>query len=194
MPELDEKFGPERVSDDDLMRMYRRGDADAFDVLFDRHYQQVYSVARTILGDRSGAEDVLQDAFLTVATEARKYEPRGRFRAWIMRIVRNRCLNRLAAERARRAVTGGGLEIIEPPARDPPPDELVQTDEQVAIVRAGIADLPERQREAMALYAFGQMHYREIAEVLDAPINTVKTLIHRARASLARSLESLNRE
>jgi RNA polymerase sigma-70 factor (ECF subfamily) len=70
----------------------------------------------------------------------------------------------------------------------------VQSDEQVAIIRAGIAELPDAQREAMALYAFGEMHYREIADVLDAPINTVKTLIHRARASLARSLESLNEE
>jgi len=185
----------ERLTDDDLLLMYRNGDVDAFDALFDRHHAAVYSFARTMLGDSLGPEEMLQEAFLTVARQAKKYEPRGRFRPWLMRIVRNRCLNRLAAVKARREMlAGSGMTLIEPASREPGPGEKAREDEQAATVRAAIAELPERQREAIALQVYSRMSYREIAKVLEMPINTVKTLIHRAKASLAQSLGSLNEE
>ena len=178
------------VDDDDLLRMYRDGDADAFDTLFDRYRAPVYNFARVMLGEADGAEDMLQEAFLTVARTARTYEPRGRFRAWLMRIVRNLCLNRIQAERVRRRVVAqSGLDIVQPASREPSPPERLERDERMDRVRRLIGELPERQREALVLYAFERMSYREIAEALDAPMGTVKTLIHRARAALARALE-----
>lgn len=188
---VDKNSRMENLSDDDLVRMYRDGDAEAFDALFDRHYASVYNFARAMLGNRGGPEEVLQETFLAVARTARKYAPRGRFRPWLMRIVRNRCLNRLESQRVRRAILGGGgLEFVEPASNEPSPAQNVETDEQSQIVRSAVGELPDRQREAIALYAFERMSYREIAEVLEVPINTVKTLIHRARASLAQKLES----
>jgi len=185
----------ESVSDDDLMRMYCNGDADAFDTLFDRHYASVYNFARTMLGEAAGPEEVLQETFLAVARSARQYSPRGRFRSWLMRIVRNRCLNRIEAERLRRAaMADSGLDLAEPIAEQQSPAARIESDEQTVIIRAAIANLPERQREAISLYAFEQMSYREIGEVLNMPVNTVKTLIYRARAHLAQALEEPNRE
>ncbi len=178
------------ITDDELIRMYRNGDAEAFDTLFDRYHASVYHFARTMLGDSEGPEEVLQETFLAVARTADRYTPRDRFRAWLMRIVRNRCLNRIESRRVRRAVLAeGGWGMVEPASEGPAPSGQVETDEQTAIVRAAIAGLPDRQREAIALYAFEQMTYREIAEILEIPINTVKTLIHRARATLAKALE-----
>ena len=185
----------EPVTDDDLILMYRQGDADAFDTLFDRHHGSVYNFARAMLGPGGGAEDVLQETFLSVARTAGRYAPRGRFRAWLMRIVRNRCLNRIDSRRRRRAVLAeSGLDVVEPACDEPTPPRRAEADERTAIVRAAVAELPDRQREAISLYAFEQMTYREIAEVLNMPINTVKTLIHRARANLARALEPLLEE
>ena len=183
------------LSDDDLLIMYRDGDADAFDTLFDRHRVSVCSFARAMLREDGGAEDVLQETFLAVARTARTYAPRGRFRVWLMRIVRNRCLNRLQAERVRgAAITELALDIVDVPSGAPSPERHTVANESMAIVLAAIPTLPERQREALALYAFEQMSYRGIAEVLDAPINTVKTLIHRARAALAQALERASGE
>jgi len=185
----------EPLSDDDLVRMYRQGDAEAFDTLFDRHYGSVYGFARTMLREPAAAEEVLQETFLSVARTASRYTPRGRFRSWLMRIVRNRCLNRIEARRRRRAALAvSGPDVADLPAREPAPVRRAQSHEQQALIRAAVADLPDRQREAIALYAFEQMSYREIAEVLQMPINTVKTLIHRARANLARALEPLTQE
>jgi len=181
------------ASDDDLIRRYRDGDARAFDVLFDRHHAAVYHFAATMLGEGPAAEDVLQESFLAVARAAREYEPRGRMRAWLMRIVRNRCLNRIEQDRRRREVTGQ-VDAADAVAGDPAPDAGLAADEAAAIVRSAIDELPERQREAITLYAFERMTYREIASVLEMPINTVKTLIHRARASLAAALGPGQRE
>ena len=188
----------EDITDDDLMLMCRNGDANAFDVLFDRHYVGVFIFARIMLGSTHQADEILQETFLAVARATGRYAARGRFRSWLMRIVRNRCLNRIESERARREALGkrhgGSLDVVEAVCDQPGPAQIVQSDEQRAVIVAAVAELPDRQREAIALYAFEQMRYRQIAEVLDMPINTVKTLIHRARANLARALAPYQRE
>lgn len=184
-------FRMEQISDDDLIRLYCDGDAEAFDTLFDRHYVSVYNFARMMLGDSSGADEVLQDAFLALAQNVKHYTPRGRFRPWMMRIVRNLCLNRIQAERIQRVTLGRSeIGLVNPASGSPGPAETLDADEQRTIIRAAIAELPDNQREAIALYAFEQMSYREIADVMNSPINTIKTLIHRARVSLAQKLES----
>ncbi len=183
------------LTDDDLVRMYREGDADAFDALFGRHHRSAYAFAWTMLRRREAAEEVLQEAFVAVARTARDYVPKGRFRPWFMRIVRNMCLNRLTAERRRnQAFAEGGLEPALVEAADPGPLEQLASDERMGALQGLVGALPERQREAIALYAFEQMSYREVAEVMEAPLNTVKTLIHRARAALARGMERYDGE
>jgi RNA polymerase sigma-70 factor (ECF subfamily) len=183
------------ITDDDLVRLYCDGDSEAFEVLFDRHHAAVYNLARLMLGDAGWAEEVLQETFLAVAEGLKHYTAAGRFRPWLMRIVRNRCLNRLEAERRRRAaLAAAGLTSADPPDRSAGPAEQSGMNEEVETIRAAIADLPDRQREAIALYALHEMTYREIAEVTGAPINTIKTLIRRARAALAERLTSLRRE
>ena len=130
------------VSDDDLMRLYLDGDEAAFHVLYDRHRTGVYRFARLMLNDAGKAEDVLQETFLAVARAAGRYVPRGQFRAWLMRIARNRCLNWLEAERARRAfVQDGGLEFLgsrEPASGDCSPAEQVDAADRMARVRKAI--------------------------------------------------------
>jgi RNA polymerase sigma-70 factor (ECF subfamily) len=177
------------LTDDDLMRLYGEGDVEAFDTLFDRHYLAVCNFAHAMLGDSGEAEEVLQETFLAVAQAGKTYNPHGVFRAWLMRIVRNRCLNRLDARRARDALLqAGGWQANEPRSADPTPAARVERRERGEVIRSAVAALPDRQREAIAMYAFQQMSYQEIAMVMEIPLNTVKTLIHRARAELARRL------
>lgn len=169
------------------MALYCDGDADAFDALFARYHAAVYNFARYMLGAADGAEEVMQDTFVAVARAAGRYEPRGRFRPWLMRIARNQCLNRLQGRQRRAADSLADHPGIA--SQEPGPGQRAEAAERVEHLRAAIAGLPERQREAIVLYAFEQMSYAEIAEALQAPINTVKTLIHRARAALARRFE-----
>ena len=185
----------DELTDDDLVRMYRDGDADAFDVLFDRHHVAVYNLARTMLDGVHHADDVLQETFLRVARAARTYSPQGRFRPWLMRIARNLCINRLKRERAQRAALAeAGFRRADGEADGPGPAELAERADQAERLRRLIADLPERQREALALYAFEGASYREVGRTMDVPLGTVKTLIHRARASLAGAYEENTEE
>jgi len=184
----------QELTDDDLMIMFREGDADAFDVLFDRHHASVYNFARIMLRDADRAQDVLQETFLAVVGAAARYRPQKRFRSWLLRMCRNRCLNVLAAERTRRlAVSENGFELIVMSGARRSAREEVDARERVALVRRAIEDLPERQREAITLFAFEGMRYRDISDVLDLPVNTVKTMIHRSRAALAQAVEKAQR-
>jgi RNA polymerase sigma-70 factor (ECF subfamily) len=180
-------------SDDELMSRYRDdADAQAFETLFQRHAPSIFNLARTLLScDAGTAEEVLQETFLSVARSAQSYEPRGYFRTWLFRIARNRCLNRIESRRALRAVDDRSLDVADSVAsRQPTPPQRAESAEQLAVLQRAIVRLPNRQREAIALFAFEGMTYADIAHVLDVPTNTVKTLIHRARATLAQALGS----
>ncbi len=177
------------INDDSLMLIYREGDADAFDVLFDRHYRAVYNFAWTLLHDAHQAMDVLQEVFLVVTRKTADYQAQGHFKTWLLRICRNRCLNIIETNTLRRKIAEeSGFEIMRPRPFSFAADETAERDEKLALARAEMEKLPERQREAIALFAFENMKYREIAAVMELPENTVKTLIYRARKTLAAAL------
>ncbi len=182
----------EDVSDEELFLMHREGDPDAFEVLFARHHRSVYAFACFMLGREDGAADVMQETFLAMARAAQRYEPRGRFRPWMMRIARNFCLNRLRAARSRReAMPAIGTDPADAASGAPGPAEKMEWKERSAGLARAIRTLPEGQREAILLRAFEEMSYQEISQALDAPLNTVKTWIHRARCTLAERLKEL---
>ena len=108
------------LTDDDLVRLYRDGDADAFDALFDRYHVPVFNFARMMLGSADGADVVMQETFLAVVRSAASYRGRGLFRAWVMRIARNQCLNRMRAEQTRRRILAeGGVGQRNPKEHEP---------------------------------------------------------------------------
>jgi RNA polymerase sigma-70 factor (ECF subfamily) len=178
------------LSDDDLMALYCDGTPEAFDLLFGRWATPVYNFARMLTGDDGQAEDILQETFLSVVQAAHRYQPRGRFSCWLMRIVRNKCLNRIESERLRRETTVAlRSNSSDPVSPEPEPVEHLEIDEGMDSLRAAISRLPARQREAIVLYGMEQMSYEKIALTLEVPVNTVKTLIHRARATLAQTVD-----
>jgi len=183
------------LSDDELMLLCRDGTPEAFDMLFERYNRSVYGFARSMLGASGDAAEVLQDTFLAALAAAHCYTSQGKFKAWLMQIARNRCLNRLQARRAREAIMRGtGFRLVETVAADPDPAECAAADDREQVVRQAVSQLPDRQREAIALYAFEQMSYQDIAAVMEAPVNTVKTLIRRARIALAQALADVRQE
>lgn len=180
---LGEVARTDAMTDDQLMLEFRAGDDGAFDALFGRYHTSVYRFARAMLADGAAAEEVLQESFLAVARSAGSYQVRGTFRAWLMRIVRNRCLNHRQAMKSR--ICGQESAQADRVAEDQPGPLLVlEQQEELDHVRKAIAFLPPQQREALLLHVMEQMPYAEVAAAMEIPVNTVKTLIHRARANL----------
>ena len=93
------------ASDDELMAQFAQGRGESFAILFHRHYACAWRYARAILGESGLSEETLQEAFLSLAHSAQRYEAQGQFRPYLLRIVRNLCFNRLASAASRRNPT-----------------------------------------------------------------------------------------
>ncbi len=158
------------------MPLLAERDADAFEVFYDRHGGAAYSLAYRIVGDRNGAEDVVQEAFLSIWRSGARYDrARGSVRAWTLGIVRNRAIDAL------RRLSGHApkLDFDDEAALEqrPSPDrteELVVRNESAQEVRGALRDLPDEQSKVIQLAYFGGFSHSEIAAMLGMPLGTVK--------------------
>ena len=163
------------LADEDVMDRVRRGDAQAFEVIYERHSGAAFSLAYRMMGTRSGAEDVTQDAFLSMWRSGARYDSgRGSVRTWVLGIVHHRAidaLRRATVHDRRRAGDEGIEERFE--ARERTDAEAARR-EEAGTVRSALASLPPDQSQVIELAYFGGFTHTEIAEMLDAPVGTVK--------------------
>lgn len=180
---------PAALADEDLLELVKEGDERAFGVLYDRHGQVAYSLAVRLLGDRTAAEDLVQEAFLAAWRSASAYVAvRGSVRTWLLSIVHHRGIDRLRSQSAamRRDEALKGESLVGGLGGDPTSEPALvraQTEE----VRRAMGALPEEQRQVIRLSYLGGFTHHEIASMLELPLGTVK-----GRMRLA--LERLRRE
>jgi len=182
---------PRALADEDLMPLLRRGDARAFEVLYERHAPAAFSLAYRMLGARGPAEDVMQEAFLGIWRAGARYDrARGSVRTWVLGIVHHRAIDALrrASVQDRRRATDEGLEErVEARERT---DVEVARREEARGVRTALQALPREQSQVIQLAYFGGFTHTEIATMLDAPVGTVKG---RMRLGLAKMRDHLER-
>ncbi|MDQ6776155.1 MAG: sigma-70 family RNA polymerase sigma factor [Actinomycetota bacterium] len=163
------------LADEELMVRLARGDADAFDLIYERHADAAFSLAYRISGSRAAAEEVAQDAFLALWRNGARYEQsRGSVRNWVLGIVHNRAidaLRRAVRHESRRAGDEGLAERLMAPDRT---DEEVARREEASAIRTLLEDLPGDQRRVIELAYFAGFTHTEIAEMLEIPVGTVK--------------------
>jgi RNA polymerase sigma-70 factor, ECF subfamily len=163
------------LADEDLMQLVRRGKAPAFEVVYERHASAAFSLAYRIVGTRNGAEDVSQEAFLSIWRSGARYDRnRGSVRTWVLGIVHHRAidyLRRSAVHDKRRASDEGMEERFE--ARERTDSEVARRDE-ARTVRKAMDELPAEQSQVIELAYFGGFTHTEIADMLDTPVGTVK--------------------
>lgn len=176
-----------------MLRRAAKGDEDAFALLYRRHQGGLYRFALRMTGSSWGAEEIVQDVFMTLIREPKKYDPsRGSLGALLFGIARNRVLKYL--ERAPREValeeknedgTGSGIVLQDSFT----PAMWVEKRERTQCVRAAVLELPVEFREAMVLCELEEMSYEEAAKTLECPIGTIRSRLHRGRALLLARLE-----
>jgi RNA polymerase sigma-70 factor, ECF subfamily len=163
------------LADEDVMQLVRRGDARAFEVIYERHSAAAFSFAYRMMGTRAGAEDVTQDAFLSLWRSGARYDrARGSVRTWVLGIVHHRAidaLRRATVHDRRRASDEGIEERFE--ARERTEVEAARR-EEAGTVRGALSSLPADQSQVIELAYFGGFTHTEIADMLDAPVGTVK--------------------
>jgi RNA polymerase sigma-70 factor, ECF subfamily len=172
----------------ELLARCRRGDADAWDELFDRHYAAAGRFIFQLAPDftREDAEEICQDVFLSVIKNLDSFHGDSRFQTWLFRIATNKA--RDFREKRTAAKRGGGQTPLslqaedpatgltpDPPGHRPGPDEALMNIEQMALVRAALDQLGEPCREIVELRYFGDLSYEELSEALKLNPKTVSS-------------------
>jgi RNA polymerase sigma-70 factor, ECF subfamily len=177
------------LGDEQLMLLVQDGDTRAFEALYDRHSRAAFSLVMRVVGSRSTAEDVCQEAFLAVWRSRMRYRPElGSVRSWTLGIVHHRAVDALRrglVHERRRAPEEPAAERLAAPERT---DVEAARREEGHAVRRALAELPEDQVRVIELAYFGGLTISQIAEHLDAPIGTIKGRMRLGLTKLRRAL------
>jgi RNA polymerase sigma-70 factor (ECF subfamily) len=163
------------LADEDLMVRVREGDPRAFEVILDRHADAAFSLAYRMCGRRAVAEDVVQDAFLSLWRSGARYDrSRGSVRSWVLGVVHNRAIDLFRRETVRTGKDVSDEEAVRRLAADDSTEREVERREDVTQVRTALMELPVEQRRVIELSYFGGFSHTEISEMLGLPAGTVK--------------------
>lgn len=179
-----------RMADEELMALVAGMDADAFEVVYDRHSSAAFALAFRICGSRAAADDVCQEAFLAAWRSASRFDPRaGSLRGWLLTIVHHRAIDHL------RRVTRVRDRTV---SDDTAAERVAAADDTEASAIAGQARadtagllerLPGEQRRVIELSFYSGYSHSEIAELLELPLGTVKTRMRIALEKLRHHLQ-----
>jgi RNA polymerase sigma-70 factor, ECF subfamily len=166
----------ERLADEELMPLIADKDSGAFEVFYDRHGGVAYSLAYRIVGERAAAEDVTQEAFVSIWRSGARYDrARGSVRSWTLGIVRNRAIDLLRTRSGRAPKLGFDDESVleQRPAPESTEGEAMER-ETAEELRGALGELPGEQSKVIELAYFGGFSQSEIASMLNLPLGTVK--------------------
>ncbi len=166
----------ERLADEELMPLVGRKDPEAFEVLYDRHGGAAYSLAYRIVGNRAAAEEVTQEAFISVWRSGARFDAaRGSVRSWLLSVVRNRAIDflRSRAGKAPKLTFDDDSVLEQRPAEESTEGEALER-ETAAELRGALGKLPGEQSKVIELAYFGGFSHSEIAQILGLPMGTVK--------------------
>src|SRR6476661_6600305 len=174
------------ASDERLIALVRRGNPHAFEALVARYQSRLLAFCRHMLASREDAEDVLQEVFAAAFNAILGDEREINVRPWLYRIARNRSLNHL------RRTTAIGVDSMDVHLSEhgQTTAEKAHKREEFRLLMSDVQDLPETQRTALLLREIDALSYEQIAEAMDTTIPSVKSLLVRARVSLAEAAEA----
>ena len=186
---------PEQDRDDVLLRRAAKGDDASFTLLYRRHQAALYRFALRMTGNAWAAEEVVQDTFMTLMREPKKYDAsRGPVGAYLYGIARNRVmkhLERLPRELPLDEPNGNGVHAGAAAINSFTPVHWAEQQERTHRVRAAVLELPAEFREAVVLCELEELSYEEAAQLSGCPIGTIRSRLHRGRALLLAKLEML---
>ena len=182
-------------TDEQLLADYRAGDKTSFSELVSRYQRELYHFLVRFLGNRAAAEDVFQETFLQVHQSAEQFDPQRRFRPWLFTIAANKARD-LIRSQARRPTnplqasissgdddSGEFIDLMQSAANTP--SDPMEREELQRQVQTTVTGMPEHLREILLLSYFHQFPYKQISEILDIPLGTVKSRLHAAVAHFA---------
>lgn len=171
-------------TDDEVMVAVRAGDAGQLGRLFERHHLALYEFLYRTVGDRTAAEDLVQDVFVRILKYRHTYRDGHPFVTWMYRIARNARADHF---RRRQATAAAGLVDVadfDPASTAPSVPERLEKDAETTQLRLALRELPADKRELIVLARYQQLPYDQIAALFDVEVGTIKVRVHRALKQL----------
>jgi RNA polymerase sigma-70 factor (ECF subfamily) len=175
----------QQIADEWLVLQSQNGDAHAFDLLVARWQERLWRHARRLIREDAAAWDVMQEAWMSMLKNLRRLEDPGAFSAWAYRIVTLRSMDHLRQSKRRRRLLDGERARV--------PEAKSEANGDVEGLRQALGELSVEQRAIISLHYKEELGIERIAEILDIPAGTVKSRLHRARATLKKKLERRRR-
>ncbi len=183
------------ADDSRLLRAFQAGDAGAFGLLVHRYQDRLYTALVRFLDKSEDAQDILQETFLSAFANARNFKGNSRFYTWIYRIAINHAIDLHRRKKPRQALSIFSDEPVDlaDPKSDTQPARHMEQEEDRHLVHRALQLLSEEHRMVLIMKEIDDMRYEEIAEVLNVPVGTVRSRLHRARSDLRMVLEKLGK-
>jgi RNA polymerase sigma-70 factor (ECF subfamily) len=185
-------------SDEELMLSCRDGDEDAFEILYRRYEKPIFSFVYRMVSSAADAEDLCQETFLKVIRAKQKYRKTAKFKTWLFNISLNLCRDSIRRMKLRSHMSlnspmfsqdGNEIrtrQLICDSTSNPP--KHAQTAEMKALVQQAFIKLPQHERTVVILRQYHALKFSEIAEIMNCPLGTAKSLNHRGREKLMKAL------
>lgn len=178
-----------------LVKLVLKGDRLAFAELVELYQEKLFHMAYRMLNNKQEAEDIVQETFLRVYNNLHRYDDTQKFSTWIYRIATNLCIDQL---RKRKQVYSLDAESTDyegldgysmiPSDNRTPESELIISETQ-SIIHQAIDQLPPKYKSVMVLRYIQELSLQEVGDILEMPVTTVKTRVHRGREYLRKKLE-----
>lgn len=182
----------EILSDNDLVKIVREKDQERYAEIIGRYQGKLFAYLYRLIGKKEEAEDLLQDVFIKAFKNLHSYDTQRKFSSWIYRIAHNEAVNLIKRKSLKRFISWEDIsstkDKLESSSAEDGPDKSWLRKESNAEVNVAVDRLPLRYRQVLLLRYFSDKSYEEISEILGKPINTVGTLINRAKRMLAEEL------
>lgn len=174
-----------------------KGDQNAYAEIVELYKDKVFQLCYRMLGNRHEAEDMAQEAFIRAYVNIASFNINLKFSTWLYRIATNLCIDRIRKKKpdfyldAEVSGTDGLTMYSQIPSDTALPEEEVESMELQDIIQREISQLPEKYRSVIVLKYIEELSLNEISEILDMPLGTVKTRIHRGREALRQQLRNV---
>ncbi|MBM4765408.1 RNA polymerase sigma factor SigW [Bacillus sp. B15-48] len=174
-----------------------KGDRNAFAEIVELYKDKVFQLCYRMLGNRHDAEDIAQEAFIRAYVNIQSFNQTKKFSSWIYRIATNLCIDRIRKKKpdyfldAEVPGTEGLTMYSQVSSQQALPEDQLESMELQETVQREITKLPEKYRTVIVLKYMEELSLNEISEILDLPLGTVKTRIHRGREALRQQLRNV---
>ena len=183
-----------RMADEDLMALIADADADAYEVVYDRHADAAFALAHRILGSRAAADDACQDAWMAAWRSASRYDPRlGSVRSWLLTVVHHRAIDHVRRRTRLRDRTVADDAAAERVAGDDDTEALALAANDRDETAGLLHELSSDQRAVVELAFYSGYSHSEIADILELPLGTVKGRMRAGLEKLRHHLEGAGR-